>query len=150
MCRKIGLEPGDHGFKLARDLLKIMHQDRTDFTVTFRTLARNAAEPRPFEALFASGDAIRSWTDRWRNTLRAQGTSETSAGRAMRRANPAYIPRNHRIEEAIRAAEDKNDFEPALRLAEVLANPFEEQPDFAAYAEPPLPGDRVHQTFCGT
>ena len=68
----------------------------------------------------------------------------------MRRVNPAYIPRNHRIEAVIRAAVDRNDFTPFEEILTVLANPFEEQAEFARYAEPPQPHERVLETFCGT
>jgi serine/tyrosine/threonine adenylyltransferase len=68
---------------------------------------------------------------------------------AMRRINPAYIPRNHRVEWAIKAAE-KGDFSKAIELHAVLAKPFDDQPEFAAYQDPPKPGDWKCQTFCGT
>ena len=150
LCRKIGMQPDDHAFETARELLRIMHRDHADFTLTFRRLGRSIADTGPFEDLFASKDDIRAWFGRWREALVRQGVSNEDATRVMLRTNPAYIPRNHRIEEAIRAAEDRDDFTPALRLAEVLTHPFDEQPGLDDYAEPPLPGERVHQTFCGT
>ena len=131
-------------------LLGIMHRDRTDFSVTFRALARYTVDAAGFEGLFASGEDIQTWTDSWRAALRDQGISDDAAARVMLDANPAYIPRNHRIEEAIRAAEDRGDFQPTLRLMEVLAHPFEDQPGNDRYAAPPLPEERVRQTFCGT
>ena len=67
----------------------------------------------------------------------------------MRSVNPAFIPRNHRIEAVIQAAVN-NDYAPFEELLTVLSKPFEDQPEFAAYAEPPLPEQRVMQTFCGT
>jgi uncharacterized protein YdiU (UPF0061 family) len=69
---------------------------------------------------------------------------------AILRANPAFIPRNHRIEAVIRAAEDRGDFAPLDILINVLATPFDDRPDFADYANPPLPEEIVRQTFCGT
>jgi uncharacterized protein YdiU (UPF0061 family) len=68
----------------------------------------------------------------------------------MRAVNPAFIPRNHRIEAVIRAAVDRDDFAPFEELLTVLATPFEDQPDYAAYMQPPEPEQRVLQTFCGT
>jgi uncharacterized protein YdiU (UPF0061 family) len=67
----------------------------------------------------------------------------------MRRTNPAFLPRNHRIEEAIAAAE-QGDFSPFERLVRVLSRPFDDQPGDAELAEPPAPHERVHATFCGT
>ena len=69
---------------------------------------------------------------------------------AMRAVNPAFIPRNHRIEAIIEAAVNRDDYAPFEELLAVLAKPFEDQPEFADYAEPPQPEQRVLQTFCGT
>jgi serine/tyrosine/threonine adenylyltransferase len=68
----------------------------------------------------------------------------------MRCANPAFIPRNHRIEQAIVAAVESEDFQPFLDLLTALSRPFEDQPSFAKLLDPPQPNERVLQTFCGT
>ena len=68
----------------------------------------------------------------------------------MHRVNPAFIPRNHRVEAVIQAAMNNDDYAPFEELLTVLSKPFEDQPGFAAYAEPPEPDQRVTQTFCGT
>jgi uncharacterized protein YdiU (UPF0061 family) len=68
----------------------------------------------------------------------------------MLAVNPAFIPRNHRIEAVIRAAVDEDDFAPFHELVTVLSNPFETQPAFARYTEPPAEHERVLRTFCGT
>ena len=67
----------------------------------------------------------------------------------MRAANPAFIPRNHLVEEVIQAGL-KGDFAPFERLMAVLSKPYDDQPDAARYGEPPKPEEVVHQTFCGT
>jgi uncharacterized protein YdiU (UPF0061 family) len=68
----------------------------------------------------------------------------------MRLVNPAVIPRNHRIEAVIVAAVERGDYAPFEELSRILSRPYEEQPSFAAYANPPRPEERVLQTFCGT
>ena len=68
----------------------------------------------------------------------------------MRAVNPAFIPRNHRIEEVIEAAVVAADFTPFEALLLILAKPFEFQPGFAHYMDPPQVHERVCQTFCGT
>jgi uncharacterized protein YdiU (UPF0061 family) len=68
----------------------------------------------------------------------------------MRRANPCFIPRNHRVEAVIEAGVTRQDFAPFHELMTVLSAPYEEQPAFATYAAPPLPNQRVYRTFCGT
>ena len=69
---------------------------------------------------------------------------------AMRAANPAFIPRNHLVEEAISAAVNDGYFPPFESLLTVLSMPYEDQPAFGRYVDPPRPDQVVHQTFCGT
>jgi uncharacterized protein YdiU (UPF0061 family) len=68
----------------------------------------------------------------------------------MRENNPAFIPRNHRIEAAINAAIKQGDVAPLGALLAVLASPFDEKPEHTEYANPSTPNERVSQTFCGT
>jgi uncharacterized protein YdiU (UPF0061 family) len=68
----------------------------------------------------------------------------------MHSVNPAFIPRNHRVEAVIQAAMSNDDYAPFEELIAVLAKPYEDQPAFAEYADPPQPEQRVLQTFCGT
>ena len=68
----------------------------------------------------------------------------------MHRANPAVIPRNHRIEQAINAAVEQEDFVPFENLLEVLSSPYEVQDGLREYMLPPKPEEHVLQTFCGT
>ena len=69
---------------------------------------------------------------------------------AMRRANPLFIPRNHLVEEAISAAQNERNFEPFESLLTVLSAPYDDQPGFERYADPPRPDQIVRETFCGT
>jgi uncharacterized protein YdiU (UPF0061 family) len=68
----------------------------------------------------------------------------------MRAANPAFIPRNHQVEAVLAAALEQEDFGPLEELLTVLSRPYEDQPTYARYAEPPEPTGRVYRTFCGT
>ena len=81
--------------------------------------------------------------------MREEGAARDRA-RAMRRVNPAFIPRNHRVEQAIEAAIERQDFAPFAELLKVLSRPYEEQRGFESYAAPPEEHERVLQTFCGT
>jgi len=148
MARKIGIEAGDAAdYAVVRDLLRLMHQNRVDFTLAFRRLAGDEAG---LSELFGDREGVAAWLDGWRARLHERGVSLEAARSVMRTANPARIPRNHRLEQAIRAAEDQDDFAPAQRLIEALADPFEDRPEFAEYELPPEPGEVVSQTFCGT
>jgi uncharacterized protein YdiU (UPF0061 family) len=142
--RKLGLvTEQEEDLTLAQDLLQAMHANKADFTLTFRALcdAESGAE----------GDAaLREWLPRWRRRLEQEPAAPDDRAAAMRTVNPAYIPRNHRVEAVIRAAVDEDDFGPFEELMTVLSHPFEEQPFFAEYALPPQEDQRVLQTFCGT
>ncbi len=153
--RKIGLtdtaQPDD--IALVRELFDLMAHGRADFTLTFRRLADAAADPAAdpsLAALFGEGVDVAPWLVRWRART-ASGTVTPEARAAqMRAVNPAFIPRNHRIEQAIAAAIGSDDFAPFHTLVDVLARPFDDQPAFAYLAEPPAPHEIVQETFCGT
>jgi uncharacterized protein YdiU (UPF0061 family) len=150
--RKLGLATQEEGdMALAQDLLERMAIGAADFTLTFRRLADSAAgEDAPVRALFADPAAFDAWAVKWRARLAREAVAPEDRRAAMRRANPAFIPRNHRIEAVIRAAEDRADFAPLETLVAVLSAPFDDQPQFAEYANPPKPDEVVRQTFCGT
>jgi uncharacterized protein YdiU (UPF0061 family) len=100
-------------------------------------------------ALFANPTAFDEWAVKWRHRLSEEDGDPQERRSRMSAANPLFIPRNHLVEEAIVAAV-KGDFAPFETLITMLAKPFDDQPDFARYAEPPRPDQVVHQTFCGT
>ncbi len=145
MRRKLGLSAAEQGDRqLAEDLLQSMQLNQADFTVTFRALcdaARNHGDG-------AIGDA--EWMQRWRARMSRESAHPNERAESMQRANPAYIPRNHRIEQVIAAAVERDDFAPFEQLSQVLAQPYAAHAAFAAYANPPRPQERVLQTFCGT
>jgi Uncharacterized conserved protein len=154
MRRKLGLadhEPGD--LDLVRDLLEAMHQGSADYTLTFRRLcdaAENAEAGDEVRQLFETPSLFDDWARRWRERLDRDAQAPAQRAAAMRSVNPAFIPRNHRVEEALRAAMAEGDLRPFEQLRTVLERPFEEQPAMAAYARPPAPSERVLETFCGT
>ena len=151
--RKLGLAAARDGdAELAGDLLKAMTANRVDFTLFFRRLAGVQApgDDEAVRALFVDPTACDVWLSRWRMRIAEEPQSMDARMVAMDAANPAYIPRNHRVEEIIRAAVDKGDFAPFERLMDVLAAPFTQRAEHAAYEAPPEPGERVMATFCGT
>ena len=145
---KIGLFTARDGDEaLVQDLLDAMAKNQADFTLTFRGLAD--ADDDSVRAQFTDPVAFDEWAVRWRQRLADEPQSAAERQAAMRAVNPAFIPRNHRVEAVIQAAVN-NDYAPFEELLTVLSKPYEDQPEFAAYAEPPLPEQRVTQTFCGT
>jgi serine/tyrosine/threonine adenylyltransferase len=150
---KLGLsreEPDDR--VLAHDLLERMAASAVDFTVCFRRLCACAEDPAADEALaslFAEPGAFREWAERWRARMVSETVSPADRAAAMRRANPAFIPRNHRVEEALAAAHHE-DFAPFEALSRALARPYDDQPELAHLAEPPAVPNEDYRTFCGT
>jgi protein adenylyltransferase len=110
----------------------------------------NVAADDTVRRLFKDPLAFDSWAVKWRERLSVEGGTSAQRCEAMRRVNPKYIPRNHRMEQALDAAVQRADWVPLERLLAVLAAPFDEQPENAIYALPPLPEEVVQQTFCGT
>ena len=151
MQRKLGLaEEREGDAALADDLLARMADNGADFTLTFRGLCdalddSTEAHER-VSGLFGDPVAFDDWAARWRKRLASNGRTRAD----MRSVNPAFIPRNHRIEEVIQAAVGEGDLEPFQRIVEVLGKPYEDQPGEERYAAPPRPDQIVHQTFCGT
>ncbi len=138
---------------LAQALLDEMARGAADFTLTFRRLSDAAGDPAAdaeVRQLFTEREAYDAWAASWRQRIAPEPQSATERQSAMRAVNPAFIPRNHRVEAVIKAAVDADDYAPFEELLTVLAKPYEDQPDYAAYAEPPRPEERVCQTFCGT
>ena len=151
---KLGLFTAQDGDPaLAQDLLDAMAKNHADFTLTFRRLSDAAAGPegdRDVRQLFADPAAYDEWALRWRQRLGEEPQDLPARQKAMRSVNPAFIPRNHRVEAIIEAAVTRDDFAPFEELLAVLSNPYADQPAYAAYAQAPAPHQCVLQTFCGT
>jgi serine/tyrosine/threonine adenylyltransferase len=156
---KLGLSTAEDGdAALMEELLNAMHRNQADFTLTFRALceaaesvaADDAAADANLRRQFANPAEYDQWAGRWRARLRRDPRESHLRAEAMRRVNPAVIPRNHRIEQAIAAAVDGQDFGPFMELSAVLSEPYRMREDLQCYADPPRPEERVLRTFCGT
>jgi uncharacterized protein YdiU (UPF0061 family) len=151
MRAKLGLadDPRDDG-ALIDDLLGLLQAQRVDFTSSFRALSSALrGDAAPARSLFTQPSAFDAWSARWRTQLTDQARDADAVADAMDRVNPAYIPRNHRVEEALAAA-TAGDLGPFRQLLDVLAQPFDERPGLAQYATPAPPGFGAYRTFCGT
>jgi uncharacterized protein YdiU (UPF0061 family) len=152
--RKIGLMgDSEDDTALAHALLALMAEHGADFTLTFRGLCDVAADTEGDDAmrtLFSGSAAYDAWVDGWRWRLSETSGLPEARRTAMQAINPAYIPRNHIVEQVIAAAVTDGDFAPFEAFLGVLAQPFEHQPGHERYALPPAPEERVLQTFCGT
>jgi uncharacterized protein YdiU (UPF0061 family) len=152
--RKLGLVVEREGdAALAEKLLQCMAANHADFTLTFRRLCDAAAGPEGdagVRALFADPAAFDGWAAEWRRRLEEEVADGQARSAAMRRINPAFIPRNHLVEAALDAANSRQDFQPFEDLLAVISRPYDERPELERYSASARPEERVLQTFCGT
>jgi uncharacterized protein YdiU (UPF0061 family) len=152
LCRKIGIAGRREGdAELVQSLLEAMQEAEADWTNSFRALADAAVgDDAALRTQFKEGAALEAWLPRWRDRLAQEATTPAQRRDAMRAFNPAFIPRNHLVEEALKAAVERDDLRPFEDLNAVLSRPFEDQSGRERYAMPPQPEERVLATFCGT
>lgn len=161
MCAKIGIQKVDEtADKLVDDLLVLMAKHDIDFTLGFRVLSewleRNELKAETNAGTIAVSDLyslpgeFQSWIQRWQQHLGVfEGVEVGAIRNSMNACNPVFIARNHQVEKAINAGNVGN-FEPFNRLVDLLATPFDFDPDFSDYAMPAKPEEQVLKTFCGT
>ncbi|HZK02115.1 MAG TPA: YdiU family protein [Anaerovoracaceae bacterium] len=147
MRSKLGIfnrEPDDE--LLIKELLEMMQHTEADYTNTFLSLTFQDFKNSPL----LKATNFKKWHERWMHRRNRQNESESEVYGLMRSSNPALIPRNHKVEEALSAAVNEGDFGPAKRLLDALSEPFAHLPKHAHYADPPGPSSRPYRTFCGT
>jgi uncharacterized protein YdiU (UPF0061 family) len=149
MRAKLGLfNEEEADLNLATEFLTAMEGNNVDYTLAFRYLADAAlGQQERIRALFADPSTYDRWSGHWRARLSREAVEPLERAQAMRRANPAFIPRNHRVEEALSAAVGHDDYAPFETLLQILARPFDDQPEFAAFADPPPEGQGHYRTF---
>ena len=145
MRDKLGLFGLDEKDKfLILDLLTWMHEKKADYTNTFCHLMN--LDPKKDE-LFDDNDFM-NWKKRWEDRSIKNNNTPKKCLELMRNNNPLVIPRNHKIEEALEAAE-QNNIEPMNRILEILDKPYDKQKEMIDYQSPSKLADK-YQTFCGT
>jgi uncharacterized protein YdiU (UPF0061 family) len=145
MRDKLGLFGMDEKDKfLILDLLTWMHQKKIDYTNIFcHLMNENIKEDKDYE-----DEDFKNWKKRWNERLKTNNNTPEKSLKLMRSANPIVIPRNHKVEEALEAAE-KNNFKPITRLVEILKDPYSQQKNIINY-QTPSNSEKKYQTFCGT
>jgi len=157
MRAKLGLFTEDTEDKdLIDALLGWMHRQQADFTNTFRALSSGSTESHLGRArgdgradAAREDDEFQAWLQRWQTRLQRQPQPPAEAHALMRRHNPAVTPRNHKVEEALAAAE-RGDLAVLQQLLDALATPFDHRRELPEFSTPPASGGRGYQTFCGT
>jgi uncharacterized protein YdiU (UPF0061 family) len=127
---------------LIQSLLDWMQQTKADFTNTFRALSGSSS------ATLSQDPAYLDWHQRWQSRLSRQSQSARQVTEQMQHHNPAFIPRNHKVEEALAAAVENDDLSVMRRLQAVLAKPYDHSQDHPDYSMPS--NSESYQTFCGT
>ncbi len=146
MRGKLGLQTEQSGdLDLITDLFQLMADQKADFTSTFRSLANLAADNTADE-----NTVLTPWLPRWLQRLSVEGRNPSEITKYLLEVNPAYIPRNHKVEEALEKATNENDLVPFFNLLDVVTEPYNEKPDLKAYLEPAPPESAPYRTFCGT
>jgi uncharacterized protein YdiU (UPF0061 family) len=144
MRAKIGLFTSEAGdLELIKTLLEWMQRTQADYTNTLRDLDPESV-PTNADAEFCD------WHARWVSRLSRQPQTHGEAVQLLRRHNPAIIPRNHKVEEALDAAVQRGDYEPLKRLLAVISRPYDDTEDNAEFRSPPPVGAGEYHTFCGT
>ncbi|WP_205669535.1 protein adenylyltransferase SelO [Aliiroseovarius marinus] len=149
MRKKLGLLTArDEDLYLANDLHSLMQEAGSDYTRTFRALSRLADGNATALDGILTAEGTKEWVARYQHRLTHDGDHPSRAA-AMNAVNPIYIPRNHKVEEALTSASN-GDMEAFDRLLEILATPYDEQPGADAYALPAPDGFGPYTTYCGT
>ncbi len=147
MKKKLGLFGEEAGDEILIDTLLLwMKKNKADFTNTFLSLAKKDI----LKNKIFKGDEFANWYQKWQSRLKKNGKSFESSLIIMAKNNPVVIPRNHKVEEALEAANNKNDLIPMLNLLKIIKNPYDEKSGASSYQNPPPVSDYKYQTFCGT
>lgn len=146
MCSKIGIfEPDSNDESLLNGLLDMMKKYKEDYTNTFLALT---FKDFPKSRMFVT-DEFSVWYNKYQDRIKSQGKSKAEVFNLMKNSNPAVIPRNHRVEEALSAAEN-GDFSVMNNLLKALANPFEHSDFQKEYSKPAPKSQCDYKTYCGT
>ncbi len=152
MRAKLGLATAeDDDFDLINGLLAAMEAGGADYTLAFRRLSQAAlGDAAAVRALFVDPAGFDAWAMGWRLRLEREPLSPEARASRMDRANPIYIPRNHKVEAALAAAVERQDMGPFAVLLTLLKAPFDEIPGHDDFAVPGPVGSTPYKTFCGT
>ena len=151
MCKKIGLDGSKkNNQEILRNLLKLMMDNESDFTITFRSLSDILLNNSDnFLAQFHQKNEVSGWINNWKSALSLENKNVGEIISNLNNTNPMYIPRNHQVQKAIEESYLGN-LKVLEEMLEVLKNPFQENVSLSHYSEAPSEQQRVKQTFCGT
>ena len=146
MRKKLGLlgeESKDE--KLIMDLLTWMHKNKADYTNIFCFLMNQNLE----KSKIYNDQSFLDWKKQWQKRLKINSNSSEESLKLMRSNNPLVIPRNHKVEEALEAA-NNDDLNPLENLLRILEKPYEDKKKINEYQSPAPLSNKIYKTFCGT
>jgi len=152
MRSKIGLSKEEQDdINLISQLLNLMKTNKVDFTLCFRYLSKALiGDIKSIKNLFKNDIAFDNWMTLWKERISQESISDEKIASSMNAVNPLYIPRNHKVEEALEAAVFKNDMTKFIELHSILKKPYKESNGYESYAMPDLKSNGPYKTFCGT
>ena len=152
MRSKIGLSKEDQDdINLISQLLNLMKTNKVDFTLCFRYLSKAlVGDIKSIKNLFKNDIAFDNWMTLWKERVSQESISDEKIASSMNAVNPLYIPRNHKVEEALEASVFENNMKPFLKLHDILKNPYDEIKEFYEYEKPVKNSSVRYKTFCGT
>ena len=146
MRDKLGLlEEEADDEKIINDVLGWMHEHHADYTYTFHMLSKSGM---PADDLYQDSEFM-IWHKNWQERVTRHGADREASQVLMKKTNPAIIPRNHKVEEALDAAV-MGDMQPFHALLNVLKTPYKESEASKSYQTLPPKNVNAYQTFCGT
>lgn len=131
---------------LIENLLELMEKYEVDYTNTFRLLTLDKVE----ETELFGKNGFEQWYEKWKTRLENQQVSEEFIKQLMQKSNPVVIPRNHRVEEALDAAVNNEDYSVLNNLLSVISHPYDYKADYMDYTTLPPDTSGPYKTFCGT
>ena len=147
MLAKLGIFNCEEEDKsLINELLKMMQENKADYTNTFVALTFE----KNLDTTLYGKTEFQQWLEKWQARRERQTQSKNESQQLMQAKNPAIIPRNHQVEDALEAAVEKDDYSVTHRFLAALENPYAHCPEQAEYAVPPAPSGIPYRTFCGT
>ena len=147
MRAKLGIfNEEEQDITIVEDLLSMMEKYQADYTNTFRALSFERSE----DTVITETSEYKRWYEQWQARLGRQQESKASSLQLMRSSNPAVIPRNHRVEAALDAAVDQEDYSVMERLLDILSSPYAHTAEQEEYCKPPEHSNQPYRTYCGT
>ena len=151
MCNKLGIKnPEENDAMLVEELLNWMQQNAADYTNTFLVIENAGIPLQESDAGIYGHESFTNWYKRWEQRVNRNKGGMIQAKEIMQQHNPAFIPRNHLVEQALEAASVHDNFQPIHKLLDILSMPFDRTDELSSYQKPPAQGDSDYQTFCGT